>query len=150
MDCMFLYGSAGFSSSEMQQIWKELTNGITEDKTTMKGNHDAVSAKVTGRQTGDQLCSPRGAEWWDVSVCSAIKLQEHKQCCLFVNITDLSSVDIFFNLRCVWGGVCFAACKTSLLIPLGMIYFVLFVCFVLQHLKWFSKEKVYMTTIESK
>lgn len=68
MGCMFLYGLVGFSSSEMQQLWKELTNRMTEDKTTMKGNHDAsannaVATKVTGRQTGDQLCSPRRAEW---------------------------------------------------------------------------------------
>lgn len=36
--------------------------------------------------------------------------------------------------------------EASLLIPLGTLYFVLFVCFVFLHLKWFSKAKVYMTT----
>lgn len=41
--------------------------------------------------------------------------------------------------------VCFCS-ETSLLIPLGTIYFVLFVCFVFRHPKWLSKEKVYMTT----
>ncbi|XP_026221834.1 forkhead box protein P2-like [Anabas testudineus] len=57
----------GFSPSEMQQIWKELTNGITEDKTTLKGSlyapaNNAVSTKVTGRQAADQQSSPRRAE----------------------------------------------------------------------------------------
>lgn len=52
-------------------------------------------------------------------------------------------VIIFFLSRCRWGGGCFCS-ETSLLIPLGMIYFVLFVCFVFHHLKQLSK--VYMTT----
>ncbi|GLD58999.1 forkhead box protein P1-like protein [Lates japonicus] len=61
----------GFSPAEMQQIWKELTNGITEDKTAIKGNHESsangvMSTKVTGRQTGDQQSpSPRRAECAD-------------------------------------------------------------------------------------
>ncbi|XP_028441917.1 forkhead box protein P2-like [Perca flavescens] len=60
--------NAGFSPAKMQQIWKELTNGITEDKTTSKGNQDSsanniMSTKVTGRQTGDQQSSsPRRAQ----------------------------------------------------------------------------------------
>ncbi|XP_044047722.1 forkhead box protein P2-like isoform X2 [Siniperca chuatsi] len=59
---------AGFSPAEMQQIWKELTSGITEDKTTLRGNQDSsanniMSTKVTGRQTGDQQSSsPHRAE----------------------------------------------------------------------------------------
>lgn len=68
MDCVFVYVLVGFSPSEMQQIWKELTNGITEDKTTLKGSlyapaNNAVSTKVTGRQAADQQSSPRRAEW---------------------------------------------------------------------------------------
>ncbi|XP_071343858.1 forkhead box protein P2-like [Trachinotus anak] len=61
----------GFSPAEMQQIWKELTNGITEDKTTIKGNHDSpansiTSTKVTGRRAGEQQSpSPRRAECAD-------------------------------------------------------------------------------------
>lgn len=57
----------------------------------------------------------------------------------------MSSVDIFFLSRCWWEAVCFCS-KTSLLIPLGTVYFVLFVCFVFHHLKSCSKEKVYTTT----
>ncbi|XP_031138997.1 forkhead box protein P2-like [Sander lucioperca] len=59
---------AGFSPAKMQQIWKELTNGISEDKTTSKGNQDSsanniMSTKVTGRPTGDQQSSsPRRAQ----------------------------------------------------------------------------------------
>ncbi|XP_031724589.1 forkhead box protein P2-like [Anarrhichthys ocellatus] len=59
---------AGFSPAEMQQMWKELTNGSTEDKSTSKSNQDSssnniVSTKVPGRQTGDQQSSsPHGAE----------------------------------------------------------------------------------------
>ncbi|XP_070686562.1 forkhead box protein P2-like [Pempheris klunzingeri] len=59
----------GFSPAEMQQIWKELTNGITDDKTTSKGSQDSsannmMSMKVTGRQTGDlQTSSPCRAEY---------------------------------------------------------------------------------------
>ncbi|XP_078112243.1 forkhead box protein P4-like [Sander vitreus] len=59
---------AGFSPAKMQQIWKELTNGITEDKTASKGNqvssaNNIMSTKVTGRPTGDQQSSsPRGAQ----------------------------------------------------------------------------------------
>ncbi|XP_039988227.1 forkhead box protein P2-like [Xiphias gladius] len=58
----------GFSSADMQQIWKELVKGLTEDKTTIKGNQDSsaesvVSRKVTGRQTSDQQSpSPRRAK----------------------------------------------------------------------------------------
>lgn len=69
MYCKFLYVSVGFSPAEMQQIWKELTNGITEDKTAIKGNHESsangeMSTKVTGGQTGDQQSpSPHRAEW---------------------------------------------------------------------------------------
>lgn len=67
---MFCYVLAGFSPAEMQQIWKELTNGITEDKTTSQGNQDSssnniMSTKVPGRQSGDQQSSsPCGAEWY--------------------------------------------------------------------------------------
>ncbi|XP_026167958.1 forkhead box protein P2-like [Mastacembelus armatus] len=57
----------GLSRAEMQLIWKELTNGLAEDKTTMKGNrgssaNDVLSAKVAGRQTCDQQSSPCRAE----------------------------------------------------------------------------------------
>ncbi|XP_032379731.1 forkhead box protein P2 [Etheostoma spectabile] len=60
--------NAGLSLEKMQQIWKELTNGITEDKATSKGNQDSsanntMSTKVPGRQTGDQQSSsPRRAQ----------------------------------------------------------------------------------------
>ncbi|XP_029290343.1 forkhead box protein P2-like [Cottoperca gobio] len=60
--------SPGFSPAEMQQIWKELTNGITEDKITSKANQDSsanntMSTKVTAMQSADQQSSPpRGAE----------------------------------------------------------------------------------------
>lgn len=65
---MYLYVLVGFSSADMQQIWKELVKGLTEDKTTIKGNQDSsaesvVSRKVTGRQTSDQQSpSPRRAK----------------------------------------------------------------------------------------
>lgn len=71
---------AGFSPAEMQQIWKELTNGITEDKTTLRVNQDSstnstMSTKVTGRQTGDQQSpSPRRTEWYDLSVGAVNRL----------------------------------------------------------------------------
>ncbi|XP_071778853.2 forkhead box protein P2-like [Centroberyx gerrardi] len=53
-----LSSPAGFSPAEVQQIWKELTNGITEDKSPKKDHLDSAStnvtpAKVTGRQTSD-------------------------------------------------------------------------------------------------
>ncbi|KAM9854820.1 forkhead box protein P2-like [Aulostomus maculatus] len=57
----------GFSSSEMHQIWRELVNGITEDKTATKANHDSTANNMkpnkvpAARQTGDQP-SPRSAE----------------------------------------------------------------------------------------
>ena len=66
---MFFNVLAGFSPAEMLQIWKELTHGITEDKMTSKANQDSsaynmMSAKVTGRPSGDQQsASPRSAEW---------------------------------------------------------------------------------------
>ncbi|XP_030588347.1 forkhead box protein P2-like [Archocentrus centrarchus] len=54
------------SPSEMQQVWKELTFGMSDDKITIKGNGESssrkiMSAEVTGRQTGDQqsLCPHR-------------------------------------------------------------------------------------------
>lgn len=57
---------ARLSPSEIQQVWKELTFGTTDDKTTIKGNGESpacktMSTKVTGRQTGDQqhLCPHR-------------------------------------------------------------------------------------------
>nr|XP_046251287.1 forkhead box protein P2-like [Scatophagus argus] len=59
--------SQGLSHAEMQQIWKDLTNGVTEDKTTLKGSQDSsandiMSTKVTGRQTCDQQTTSRKAE----------------------------------------------------------------------------------------
>ncbi|CAK6950963.1 forkhead box protein P2-like [Scomber scombrus] len=59
---------AGLTPAEIQQIWKELTNGITEDKTTVKANQSSAAnninpTKVTGRHTADQQsASPRRAE----------------------------------------------------------------------------------------
>ncbi|TKS73719.1 Forkhead box protein P2 [Collichthys lucidus] len=53
----------GLSPAEMQQIWKELTNGATEDKSKDSPAHNDVSPKVTGRRSADyQTSSPRGAE----------------------------------------------------------------------------------------
>jgi len=67
--CFKKNGLAGFSPAEMQQIWKELTNGIiTADKTTPKSNQDQGSTKVTGRQSSDRwLSTPHSAEWYDPS-----------------------------------------------------------------------------------
>ncbi|XP_045894044.1 forkhead box protein P2-like isoform X1 [Micropterus dolomieu] len=68
---------AGFGPSEMQQIWQELTNGTTEDKTLLRGNQDSsannmMSTKVTGRQTGDQqTASPRRPESAFKADCAA-------------------------------------------------------------------------------
>lgn len=73
----------GLSPAKMQQIWKALTNGITEDVTTSKGNQDScandtMSTKVTERQTGDQQSSSRRAEWYDLSCwcCKQIVITE--------------------------------------------------------------------------
>lgn len=52
----------------MQQVWKELTTGMTEDKTTIKENRESsagktMSAKVPGRQADDQQSAcPHRAE----------------------------------------------------------------------------------------
>lgn len=77
----FLNLSAGLSSAEMQQIWKELTNGITEAKTTVKANQSSADNNInptkvtTGRHTADQQsASPRRAEWYDFCLCAADKL----------------------------------------------------------------------------
>ena len=138
---------AGFSPAKMQQIWKELTNGITEDKTTSKDNQDSsatniMSTKVTGRQTGDQQSSsPRRAQWYDLSVwcCKLIvrtemilPLSKHQR---LVICRHFLSLKLAGEQRFCFGS------ETSLLIPLGTIYFVLFVCFVFHHQKWFSKGK---------
>lgn len=64
----------------MQQIWQELTNAITEDKTLLRGNQDSsannmMSTKVTGRQTGDQqTASPRRPERYTLSVPAVNRL----------------------------------------------------------------------------
>uniref|UniRef100_A0A3P9MMK9 Fork-head domain-containing protein n=1 Tax=Oryzias latipes TaxID=8090 RepID=A0A3P9MMK9_ORYLA len=54
------------SAAEMQQIWRDLTFGITEEKNTIKENQDSVaqtmSAKDLWRLTGDQLLSSGVAE----------------------------------------------------------------------------------------
>lgn len=71
---------AGMSPAEMQQIWKELTNGITEDKTTVKADQSCAAnninpTKVTGRQTTDQQsASTRRAEWYDLCLGVVDKL----------------------------------------------------------------------------
>ncbi|XP_051237422.1 forkhead box protein P2-like [Dicentrarchus labrax] len=77
----------GFSSAEMQQIWKELTNGMTEDQTTSQGNEDSstnniMSTKVTRRQAGDQqTSSPSRAECAVKADCAAIHtLYSHSVC----------------------------------------------------------------------
>lgn len=71
--CFLFYVLGGLSPAKMQQIWRELTNGVTEDKTRLKGNQDScasdiMSTKVTGRQTGDQQTSSQRAEWYNLSV----------------------------------------------------------------------------------
>lgn len=77
---MFFYVLGGLSPAEMHQIWKELTNAVSEDKPTSKANQDSsandtVSTKVTGRQTADQqTSSPRRAEWYDPSVPAVNRL----------------------------------------------------------------------------
>ncbi|XP_029951708.1 forkhead box protein P2-like [Salarias fasciatus] len=59
---------ACLSPADMQQIWKELTLGHNEEKTSTKANEDAsapklMSPKVPGRASGDQQpLSPRRAE----------------------------------------------------------------------------------------
>ncbi|CAB1416413.1 unnamed protein product [Pleuronectes platessa] len=61
----------GFSPAELQQIWKELTNGLTEDKTTIKSSYDSStndtrSTQVRGRQADVQPSpSPRRTECAD-------------------------------------------------------------------------------------
>uniref|UniRef100_A0A8C7ZH31 Fork-head domain-containing protein n=1 Tax=Oryzias sinensis TaxID=183150 RepID=A0A8C7ZH31_9TELE len=54
------------SAAEMQQIWRDLTFGITEEKNTIKENQDSaaqtMSAKDLWRLTGDQLLSSGAAE----------------------------------------------------------------------------------------
>ncbi|KAM3609055.1 uncharacterized protein V6R79_009128 [Siganus canaliculatus] len=57
----------GLSPSEMQQIWKELANGIAEDKIPAKSSQDSslsdmVSTKVPGSQSRDQPASSCRAE----------------------------------------------------------------------------------------
>ncbi|TNN27223.1 Forkhead box protein P2 [Liparis tanakae] len=61
---LFKNALAGFSPAEMQQLWKELTNGITTaDKTTPRSSQDQGSTKVTGRQSSDRWPStPHSAE----------------------------------------------------------------------------------------
>ncbi|XP_047189304.1 forkhead box protein P2-like [Scophthalmus maximus] len=58
----FLHVLGGLSPAELQQLWKELTKGIREDKTTSKGNHDssARSTQVTGGRSGDRQSPPPG------------------------------------------------------------------------------------------
>uniref|UniRef100_UPI0037E8ED66 forkhead box protein P2-like n=1 Tax=Semicossyphus pulcher TaxID=241346 RepID=UPI0037E8ED66 len=59
----------GFSPAEMQQIWKELTSEMTEDRTTLRSNQDTsansiMSTKVTTKVKADQKQAslPRRAE----------------------------------------------------------------------------------------
>ncbi|XP_047451832.1 forkhead box protein P2-like [Mugil cephalus] len=57
------HSSACLSLAEMQQIWKEVIFGITEDKTTITSSQDSsahkiMSTKATGRQSGDQQPPP--------------------------------------------------------------------------------------------
>ncbi|KAK2917587.1 forkhead box protein P2-like [Channa argus] len=60
----------GFGHADMQQIWKVLINGLTEDKTTMKGDRDS-SANTAMPKNGDQQCSPRRAECTGKADCAA-------------------------------------------------------------------------------
>ncbi|CAI5665414.1 forkhead box protein P2 [Oreochromis niloticus] len=59
---------ACLSPAEMQQVWKELTLAMTEDKTAIKANRESstgkiMSAKVPGRQADDQQSAcPHRAE----------------------------------------------------------------------------------------
>ncbi|XP_060933248.1 forkhead box protein P2-like [Limanda limanda] len=68
---LYIYYKVGFSPAELQQIWKELTNGFTEDKTTIKSNYDSStndtrSTQVRGRQADVQPSpSPRTTECAD-------------------------------------------------------------------------------------
>ncbi|XP_053175867.1 forkhead box protein P2-like [Scomber japonicus] len=79
---------AGLSSAEMQQIWKELTNGITEAKTTVKANQSSADNNInptkvtTGRHTADQQsASPRRVECAVKTDCTATHvLYGHEVC----------------------------------------------------------------------
>lgn len=55
----------------MQQLWKELTSGSTQEQTSTDDQdscaNDAESAEVTARQSSDQLTPSHGAEWYDLS-----------------------------------------------------------------------------------
>ncbi|RVE71565.1 hypothetical protein OJAV_G00052860 [Oryzias javanicus] len=58
--------SGCLSVAEMQQIWRDLTFGINEEKNTKRENQDSaaqtMSAKDLWRLTGEQLLSPSAAE----------------------------------------------------------------------------------------
>ncbi|XP_041853384.1 forkhead box protein P2-like [Melanotaenia boesemani] len=55
--------AACLSSAEMQQIWKELTFGITEDKIVTNSSAQKTSTEATGRLSSDQQSvSPHRAE----------------------------------------------------------------------------------------
>lgn len=68
--------SGGLSPAKMQQMWKELTNRVTEAKGLSEGNqdpcvNDMMSTKAIGRQDGVQQASSQRAEWYDPSVGAA-------------------------------------------------------------------------------
>lgn len=104
----------GLSPAEMQQIWKELTNGLTNDKTTSKGNqdslvHDMMSTKVRRRQAGDQeTSSPQRAEWYDLSVSAVNTLWELRSFFyIYKHQRHVIWRHFFFLSRRWWGAVCF-------------------------------------------
>lgn len=75
--CFFFFDvSGGLSPAKMQQMWKELTNRVTEAKGLSEGNqdpcvNDMMSTKAIGRQDGVQQASSQRAEWYDPSVGAA-------------------------------------------------------------------------------
>lgn len=136
----------------MQQMWTELTNGMTEAKSLSEGNqdpcfNDIMSTKATGRQAGVQQASSQRPEWYDPSI-GAVKLIVRTETMLAFSCKHQRRVirRHFLSLKMLVGSCLLLQRDFTCDSPRDNIFCVLFVCFVLQHLKWCSKEKVYTTT----
>lgn len=76
--CFLFDVSGGLSPVKMQQMLKELTNGVTEAKSLSEGNRDPCvnhmkSTKAIEKQAGVQQASSQRTERYDPSV-GAVKL----------------------------------------------------------------------------
>lgn len=137
-----MYVSGGLGPAKILQLWKELTNGLSEDKTTSRGSRNHCGDTVTagngsGRRSGDER---------RYNLSSAARTRTVQLPFYSLNNRDVSSVDSLSLSSSLREPVGFCSKILFCLSPPDNIYCILFFCFAPQHLRRCGREKFYTTT----